>query len=80
VLFDKIAFVYFIRKIYFYILHRKWPAQGTSNVPFVSAHFRSVSVFCNHGHTMHRFKLEAWDMEQTDGWTDGQIAAKYGAW
>jgi len=28
VLFDKIASVYFIRK-----MHRKWPAQGTGTVP-----------------------------------------------
>ena len=38
VLFDKIASVYFISKIYFSIRN----AQGTSAVPIVSAHFRSL--------------------------------------
>jgi len=43
VLFDKIASVYFIRKIYLYFTSiGNWPAQGTSTVPVVSAHCRSV--------------------------------------
>jgi len=42
VLFDEIAAVYFIRKIYFLSEHWKLPAQGTSTVPVVSAHFRSA--------------------------------------
>jgi len=44
VLFDKIAFVYFISKMYIYFSHWKWPAQGTSTVPIVSAHFCSLSM------------------------------------
>jgi len=44
VLFDKIVSVYFIwKKNNMYIFwHWKWPAQGTSTVPVVSAHFRSL--------------------------------------
>ena len=43
VLSDKIASVYFISKnVIFIVYHRKWPAQGTSTVPIVSAHFRSL--------------------------------------
>jgi len=37
VLFDEIASVYFISKIYLYFLHWKWPAQGTSTLSVVSA-------------------------------------------
>ena len=40
VLFDKIASVDLKNIFIFY--HRKWPAQGTSTVPVVSAHFRSL--------------------------------------
>ena len=36
-LFDKIASVYLKKYLYW-----KWPAQGTSTVPIVSAHFRSL--------------------------------------
>ena len=44
VLFDKIASVYFIREniLYFSIGYGHWPAQGTSTVPVVSAHFPSL--------------------------------------
>ena len=38
VLFDKIASIYFME-------HGKWPAQGTSTVPIVSAHFRSLYAY-----------------------------------
>ena len=38
VLFDEIASVYFISKIYLW----KWPVQGTSTVPIVSAHCWSL--------------------------------------
>ena len=42
VLLDKIASVYFVGKIRLYFWHWKWPARGTSTVPVVSAHFRSL--------------------------------------
>jgi len=42
VLFDKIASVYYLKKILIFY-HWKWPAQGTGTVPIVSAHFRSVN-------------------------------------
>jgi len=42
VLFDKIASVYFIFEKYTYILALEMPAQGTSTVPILSAHFRSL--------------------------------------
>jgi len=42
VLFDKTASVYFIWKNIFIFQHWKWPAQGTSTVPIVSAHFRAL--------------------------------------
>jgi len=48
VLFDKIASVYFIWKIYKYTdgsdAMSKWPAHRTSTVPVVSAHFRSLCM------------------------------------
>jgi len=40
VLFDKIATVCSIWKIYLYFSVGKWPAQGTSTVPVVSVSFR----------------------------------------
>jgi len=40
-MFDKIASVYFIEK-YINILALEWPAQGTSTLPVVSVHFRSL--------------------------------------
>ena len=42
VLFDKNCFRIFSLKNIFIFLHWKWPAQGTSTVPIVSAHFRSL--------------------------------------
>jgi len=43
VLFDKNCFVIFYLKKYNFIFqHWKWSAQGTSTVPIVSAHFRSL--------------------------------------
>jgi len=41
--FDKIASVYFIWKLY---LNWKWPSHGTSTVPVVLAHFRSLCRGC----------------------------------
>ena len=42
-MFDEIASVYFISKIYLYFrIGKKWPAQGTCTLPVVSAHFRSL--------------------------------------
>jgi len=41
-LFDKIAYVYFIWKIYIYILASGMASPGTGTVPIVSAHFRSL--------------------------------------
>ena len=41
VLFDKIVSVYFIWK-YIYILALEMASLGTSTVPIVSAHFRSL--------------------------------------
>ena len=45
VLFGKIDSVYFIGKNIFIFLQWKWPAQGTSSVPVVPAHFRSHDRF-----------------------------------
>jgi len=43
VLFDKNCFViFYLKKYNFLFQHWKWPAQGTSSVPIVSAHFRSL--------------------------------------
>ena len=44
VLFDKNCFRIFCCKNIFVFWRWKWPAQGTSTVPIVSAHFRSL--FC----------------------------------
>jgi len=41
VLFDKIAFVHFVWKIYLHLAF-EMASQGTSTVPVVSAHFRSL--------------------------------------
>ena len=55
VLFDKIASVYFIWKYIFIFQHWKWPAQGTSTVPIVSAHFRSLCAsFWAASHAWHK--------------------------
>ena len=47
VLFDKITsvYVYFTWKNIFIFYHWKWPAQGNSTVPIVSAHCRSLWVY-----------------------------------
>ena len=42
VLFDKIASVYFCLENIVSYQHWKWPAEKTSTVPIVSAHFRSL--------------------------------------
>jgi len=48
VLFDEIASVYVYMENIFTFQHWKWPAQGTSTVPIVSAHFRSLLLgFCS---------------------------------
>ena len=45
-LFDEIAYVYFVRKIYliYFRTENSQPRAGTGTVPTVSAHFRSLCV------------------------------------
>jgi len=37
-----LPYILFQKNVIFIVYHRKWPAQGTSTVPIVSAHFRSL--------------------------------------
>ena len=58
-LFDKVASVCFYLKNIFIFWHWKWPAQGTSTAPVVSAHFRSLAQGrCDDGKACKPFRAQ----------------------